>query len=101
MRKGRVPRPLKQLVHDLRMVMLPHTAQRMKERKKNSLKDFVDVAGILGVSHFLMLSATDTSSVRRCRANPPANRSRSHPSHQNERPHRLAPRLWHCRVCAS
>jgi hypothetical protein len=33
-----------------------------QESRKNSLRDFVSVAGPLGVSHFVMLSATDNSS---------------------------------------
>lgn len=34
----------------------------MQESRKNSLRDFVSVAGPLGVTHFVMLSATDNSS---------------------------------------
>ncbi|EEH52427.1 uncharacterized protein MICPUCDRAFT_5698, partial [Micromonas pusilla CCMP1545] len=33
----------------------------LKESKGNKLKDFVQVSGVLGVSHFLMLSATEAS----------------------------------------
>jgi ribosome biogenesis protein SSF1/2 len=41
--------------------MKPHTAANLKESKGNKLKDFVQVSGVLGVSHFLMLSATEAS----------------------------------------
>jgi len=52
-------RALKALEGDLRSVMRPLTADKLKVKKNNTLKDFVNVAGPLGVSHLLMLSATD------------------------------------------
>lgn len=45
--------------------MKPHTATSLRESKRNVLKDFVSVAGPLGVSHFLMLSATEHASYLR------------------------------------
>lgn len=39
--------------------MEPNTASRLQERKKNRLKDFVAVAGPMGVSHFLLVSQTE------------------------------------------
>ncbi|CAM6111372.1 unnamed protein product [Calypogeia fissa] len=56
--RGKLPLLLRQLQHDLRQVMLPHTALRLKETTRNSIKDFVHVAGPLGVSHFLIISHT-------------------------------------------
>ncbi|KAJ6803662.1 peter Pan-like protein [Iris pallida] len=41
---------------DLRKLMLPHTAVKLKEKKRNNLKDFQNVAGPLGVTRFLILS---------------------------------------------
>ncbi|XP_010633330.2 uncharacterized protein LOC104869680 [Fukomys damarensis] len=41
--------------------MEPLTATRLQVRRKNTLKDCVAVAGPLGVTHFLILSRTDTS----------------------------------------
>ena len=38
-------------------MMMPNTAARLRENKANTLKDFVDVAGSLGVTHFLMLTS--------------------------------------------
>ncbi|XP_074279009.1 peter Pan-like protein [Silene latifolia] len=52
----RLPPMLSQLELDLRKVMLPYTALKLKEKKRNTLKDFVNVAGPMGVTHFLMLS---------------------------------------------
>lgn len=41
----------------------------LQESKRNILKDFVSVAGPLGVTHFLMLTATENSSyLKLCKA---------------------------------
>jgi ribosome biogenesis protein SSF1/2 len=53
------------LESDLRRMMLPNTASSLRESKRNSLKDFVSVAGPLGVSHFLMLTATEKATYLR------------------------------------
>ena len=50
-----------QLVQDMRRVMQPYTALKLKERKRAALKDYVSVAGSLGVTHMLMFSKTDAS----------------------------------------
>lgn len=42
-----------QLVKDLRVAFQPHTAVKLKERKSNKLKDFVVMAGPLGVSEII------------------------------------------------
>ncbi|PKA59597.1 Peter Pan-like protein [Apostasia shenzhenica] len=54
--RGKLPGSLKQLELDFRKLMMPHTALRLKEKKRNNLKDFLDVAGPMGVTHFLLLS---------------------------------------------
>jgi ribosome biogenesis protein SSF1/2 len=69
-------------------MMEPHTATNLKERKENKLKDFVHVAGPLGtagarsrrpppphtlapgVSHFLLLSATERARYLRIAKSP-------------------------------
>lgn len=56
--RGKLPLLLRQLQQDLRQIMLPHTALRLKETSRNTIKDFVHVAGPLGVSHFLIVSHT-------------------------------------------
>lgn len=56
---------MKDLEKDLRKVMSPNTATKLKEHKRNVLKDFVHVAGPLGVTHFLLLSATQNASYLR------------------------------------
>ncbi|XP_012291604.2 suppressor of SWI4 1 homolog isoform X2 [Aotus nancymaae] len=59
--RGCAGQNLRQLTLDVRRVMEPLTASRLQVRKKNSLKDCVAVAGPLGVTHFLILSKTETS----------------------------------------
>uniref|UniRef100_A0ABI8ASA2 Suppressor of SWI4 1 homolog n=1 Tax=Felis catus TaxID=9685 RepID=A0ABI8ASA2_FELCA len=59
--RGRAGRGVRQLSLDLRRVMEPLTATRLQIRKKNTLKDCVAVAGPLGVTHFLILSKTETN----------------------------------------
>lgn len=67
--RGKLPPPVRQLQLDLRKLMLPHTALNLKEKKKNTLKDFVHVAGPLGVTHLLIISSTENAPylrVARC-----------------------------------
>ncbi|KAL8548677.1 hypothetical protein ACS0TY_007813 [Phlomoides rotata] len=59
--RGKLPGVLKQLQMDLRKLMLPYTALNLKEKKRNNLKDFLNVAGPMGVTHFLILSKTNTA----------------------------------------
>ncbi|KAM9514165.1 suppressor of SWI4 1 homolog [Guaruba guarouba] len=59
--RGRGGRSLRQLVADVRRVMEPYTARALRVRKSNSLKDFVAVAGPLGVTHFLVFSKSTAS----------------------------------------
>jgi ribosome biogenesis protein SSF1/2 len=56
---------IKELIQDMRKVMSPFTAINLKESKNNTLKDFVHVSGPLGVTHFLMFSATEVASYLR------------------------------------
>ncbi|OWF46469.1 suppressor of SWI4 1 homolog [Mizuhopecten yessoensis] len=57
--RGHVGKNVVQLIKDMRNVMEPFTARNLKARKKNSMKDFVNIAGVLNVTHFLMLSKTE------------------------------------------
>jgi ribosome biogenesis protein SSF1/2 len=63
--KGKVSGALKALVEDLKSVLSPNTARALRARKTNKLRDFVDVAGELNVSFFLIVSATDKHSYLR------------------------------------
>ena len=63
--KGKVSTQLKALVEDLKRVMSPNTAVSLRAQKRNKLRDFVDVAGALHVSFFLIVSATEKNSYLR------------------------------------
>ena len=53
---GEVGAGISQLAKDLRRLMEPETASRLKERRSNKLRDYVTMTGPLGVSHLLLLS---------------------------------------------
>lgn len=50
---------LTQLVRDTRNMMQPHTAIRLRERKSNKLKDFVVMAGPLGITYLMVFSQNE------------------------------------------
>ena len=50
---------LSQLVKDFRFVMQPHTAINLRERKSNKLKDFIVIAGPLGVSELFVFNQSE------------------------------------------
>ncbi|XP_061557187.1 suppressor of SWI4 1 homolog [Phycodurus eques] len=56
--RGQVGKNVAQLITDVRRVMEPYTAEHLKVRKKNVLKDFVAVAGPIGVTHFMIFGKT-------------------------------------------
>ena len=64
-RGGKVGRSVAGLVHDVRRVMEPNTASRLREREKNRLRDFMAMAGPLGVSHMLVFNQTDSGTNMR------------------------------------
>ncbi|GIL97172.1 hypothetical protein Vretimale_2907, partial [Volvox reticuliferus] len=61
-KRGKHGAILADLEQDVRRMMLPNTALNLKESRRNTLRDFVSVAGPLGVTHFVMMSATENSS---------------------------------------
>lgn len=60
---GEVGPSISQLVKDVREVMEPHTASRLKERKGNRLRDYTTMAGPLGVSHLLLFSRSENGNT--------------------------------------
>jgi ribosome biogenesis protein SSF1/2 len=52
-----------QLVQDVRHCLEPDTAIRLKERRANKLKDFLVMAGPLGVTHLLLFSRSESGNV--------------------------------------
>lgn len=60
---------LKDLQKDLRNVMQPFTAESMRVSRNNVMKDFVHIAGPLGVTHMVILTGTDKASyLRLCKS---------------------------------
>jgi ribosome biogenesis protein SSF1/2 len=58
-RRGPVGQSVRALEKDLRLVLSPYTADKLQETKKNALKDFINVAPVLGVSHLVIFRQTD------------------------------------------
>lgn len=53
------------LVADVKRMMEPHTASRLKARKTNRVRDFLHVAGQYNVNFFLIISATERGTYLR------------------------------------
>eukprot|EP00455_Lapot_gusevi_P041453 TRINITY_DN4804_c0_g1_i5.p1 TRINITY_DN4804_c0_g1~~TRINITY_DN4804_c0_g1_i5.p1 ORF type:complete len:425 (-),score=88.96 TRINITY_DN4804_c0_g1_i5:34-1308(-) len=72
-RRGRTGRSVASLVKDVRKIMLPYTAVNLQESRRNKLRDFIDVAGPIGVTHFMIFSKSDLGTnlrVIRCPRGP-------------------------------
>jgi len=66
--RGKTGKYVQDLTDDVRKVMEPYTASNLKVRPKNVVKDFVNVAGVLNVSHMLMFTRTQVGPyLRICR----------------------------------
>ncbi|OGM42924.1 ribosome biogenesis protein Ssf2 [Aspergillus bombycis] len=52
-----------QLVKDVRLMMEPDTAVRLKERKSNRLRDYTVMTGPLGVTHLMLFSKSATGNT--------------------------------------
>ena len=61
---------MRELQQDMRNLMYPYTAMKLKESKKNSLKDFVSAAGQFGVSHMMIMTQTENGNYLRMCKNP-------------------------------
>ncbi|MCJ1455349.1 hypothetical protein MMC28_005704 [Mycoblastus sanguinarius] len=60
---GEVGPSVTQLVKDVRGMLEPGTASRLKERRSNRLRDYTAMAGPLGVSHLLLFSRSATGNT--------------------------------------
>ncbi|CAZ85902.1 unnamed protein product [Tuber melanosporum] len=66
---------ISELVRDVRAMMEPYTASRLRERKSNKLKDYTTMAGPLGVTQLLLFSrnagsGSATLRIARCPRGP-------------------------------
>ncbi|KAM4058790.1 brix domain-containing protein [Hirsutella rhossiliensis] len=60
---GEVGSSISQLAADVRRVMEPGTASRLKERRGNRLKDYLVMCGPLGVTHMLLFSRSESGNT--------------------------------------
>ncbi|KAH9988002.1 ribosome biogenesis protein-like protein Ssf2 [Xylariaceae sp. FL0662B] len=60
---GEVGPSVSQLAKDVRQVMEPGTASRLKERRANRLRDYVTMTGTLGVTHLLLFSRSESGNT--------------------------------------
>ena len=60
---GEVGSSISQLALDVRKVMEPGTASRLKERKANKLRDYTTMCGPLGVTHLLLFSRSEAGNT--------------------------------------
>lgn len=63
--RGTCSKDLTDLTKDFRKIMEPFTASQLKERKKNTIKDFLAVSGYLHVSHMMVFTETELGSYMR------------------------------------
>ncbi|XP_063540804.1 protein Peter pan [Cydia strobilella] len=63
--RGQCGKDLIDLAKDFRKIMEPFTASQLKERKKNTIKDFLSVSGYLHVSHMMVFTETEQGSYMR------------------------------------
>ncbi|RSH94601.1 hypothetical protein EHS25_004405 [Saitozyma podzolica] len=62
-KSGNVTRSVSQLVRDMRRLMEPHTASRLRERPHARLRDYLTIAPSLAVTHLLAFTLTDATNV--------------------------------------
>ena len=62
-KSGTVGTSVAQLTKDVRKVLEPNTATRLKERKANRLRDYVSMSGPLGVTHLAVFSQPPTANA--------------------------------------
>lgn len=60
---GEVGSSVSQLALDVRKVMEPGTASRLRERRGNRLRDYVTMCGPLNVSHLMLFSRSDSGNT--------------------------------------
>jgi len=58
---GSVGLRVKRLERDIRQVMLPYTAKDLQVKKQNVFKDFLTIAGPIGVSHIMSFTKSELS----------------------------------------
>jgi len=57
--RGKVTPAVEELVRNLRKVFSPYTADHLKVKKTNRMKDFINIAGPLGVTHLMVATQSE------------------------------------------
>ncbi|SGY38992.1 BQ5605_C003g02119 [Microbotryum silenes-dioicae] len=83
-KSGVVGNSVAALTHDLRKVLEPNTASRLRERKSNRLRDYVSMSGPLGVTHLLVFSQSSPSGTPLA-SNSAASTSKKNAAAENDR----------------
>jgi len=58
MKRGKVGHNIKKIIKEMRGIMYPYTAINLKESKTNSLKDFLSIVDVYGLSHMMLFTST-------------------------------------------
>jgi ribosome biogenesis protein SSF1/2 len=85
--RGHVEKDIRVLVQDFRRVMEPFTATELKATQKNSLKDFISIAGPLHVTHLIMFTQSELNDhlkIARLPRGPTVNFNILEYSHRND-----------------
>ncbi|BGP21124.1 hypothetical protein JCM10213_008963 [Rhodosporidiobolus nylandii] len=77
-KSGVVGGSVAQLTKDVRRVLEPNTATRLRERKANRLRDYVSMSGPLGVTHLMVFSQPSSD------ASAPLASTSTSAAHENE-----------------
>ncbi len=85
--RGHVDKDIRILIQDFRRVMEPFTASELKATQKNSLKDFISIAGPLHVTHLIMFTQSELNDhlkIARLPRGPTVNFNILEYSHRND-----------------
>jgi ribosome biogenesis protein SSF1/2 len=69
-KRGKVSKHIAALITDMRNCMYPNTAIKLREHKKNALKDFLSVSSMYGITHMCIFTSTLKSNYLRLVKNP-------------------------------
>lgn len=65
LRRGKVGVYLQKLISELRVLLYPYCAINLKEKRKNSLRDFLSLVDMYNLSHMFAITNTDHNSYMR------------------------------------
>jgi ribosome biogenesis protein SSF1/2 len=65
LKRGRVGPYIRKMIKELRTTLYPYTAINLKESKQNSIKDYLSIVDVYGLSHMIMFTNTEKASYMR------------------------------------